>query len=88
MQSVKRLRIPLDRLWAVGQAAAVTLAPGCDANVGYHLIAFGTQPPDRQSRRNHGKSDPFDAIEAARAAISGRGRRCGQSRLERPRWDS
>ena len=34
--------------------------------------------PNRQARRNHGKSDPLDAIEAARAALSGSGQRCGQ----------
>ena len=28
--------------------------------------------PDRQARRRAGKSDPLDAIEAARAALSGR----------------
>jgi len=27
--------------------------------------------PNRQARRNHGKSDTLDAIEAARAALSG-----------------
>ena len=28
--------------------------------------------PNRQARRNHGKSDPLDAVEAARAALGGR----------------
>ena len=28
--------------------------------------------PNRQARRNQGKSDPLDAVEAARAALSGR----------------
>ena len=28
--------------------------------------------PNRQARRNHGKSDPLDAVEAARAVLSGR----------------
>jgi polyisoprenoid-binding protein YceI len=28
--------------------------------------------PNRQVRRRHGKSDPLDAVEAARAALSGR----------------
>src|SRR4029453_5606786 len=28
--------------------------------------------PNRQARRQHGKSDTIDAIEAARAALSGR----------------
>jgi transposase len=36
--------------------------------------------PNRQSRRNHGKSDPLDAIEAARAAISGRATGAGKSK--------
>ena len=30
--------------------------------------------PNRQARRAHGKSDPADAVEAARAALSGRAR--------------
>jgi hypothetical protein len=30
--------------------------------------------PDRQDRRRQGKSDPFDAVSAARAALSGRAR--------------
>jgi transposase len=30
--------------------------------------------PNRQARRRHGKSDPLDAVEAARAALSGRAR--------------
>jgi transposase len=28
--------------------------------------------PNRRARRRHGKSDPLDAVEAARAALSGR----------------
>ncbi len=35
--------------------------------------------PNRQARRNQGKSDPLDAIEAARAAISGRATGAGKS---------
>jgi transposase len=34
--------------------------------------------PNRQARRAHGKSDSVDAVEAARAALSGP--RCGQDR--------
>ena len=34
--------------------------------------------PNRQSRRRTGKSDPADAIEAARAALSGRAHGAGQ----------
>jgi len=36
--------------------------------------------PNRQSRRHTGKSDPVDAIEAARAALSGRAQGAGKSR--------
>ena len=36
--------------------------------------------PNRQSRRRTGKSDPVDAIEAARAALSGRAQGEGKSR--------
>jgi transposase len=36
--------------------------------------------PNRQARRRAGKSDPLDAIEAARAALSGRARGAAKSR--------
>ena len=36
--------------------------------------------PNRQARRRTGKSDPVDAIEAARAALSGRAQGAGKSR--------
>jgi transposase len=36
--------------------------------------------PNRQTRRRTGKSDPVDAIEAARAALSGRAQGAGKSR--------
>jgi transposase len=36
--------------------------------------------PNRQARRNHGKSDPLDAVEAARAALSGRATGSGKSK--------
>jgi transposase len=36
--------------------------------------------PNRQARRRTGKSDPIDAIEAARAALSGRAQGAGKSR--------
>jgi transposase len=36
--------------------------------------------PNRQARRNHGKSDPLDAVEAARAAISGRATGAGKTK--------
>ena len=35
--------------------------------------------PNRQARRRHGKSDPLDAVEAARAALSGRARSIAKS---------
>jgi transposase len=36
--------------------------------------------PNRQARRNHGKSDTLDAIEAARAALSGRASGAGKTK--------
>src|SRR5262249_29731408 len=36
--------------------------------------------PNRQARRRSGKSDPLDAVEAARAALSGRACGAGQAR--------
>jgi len=36
--------------------------------------------PNRQARRSHGKSDPIDAVEAARAALSGRASGLAKSR--------
>jgi len=36
--------------------------------------------PNRQARRNHGKSDPLDAVEAARAVISGRALGTGKTK--------
>jgi transposase len=36
--------------------------------------------PNRQARRRTGKSDPADAIEAARAALSGRAQGAGKTR--------
>ena len=49
------------------------------AGVARHLAAAGitvveVDRPNRQERRRNGKSDELDAIEAARAALSGRGR--------------
>jgi len=35
---------------------------------------------NRQARRRQGKSDPIDAVEAARAALSGRARGKAKSR--------
>ena len=50
------------------------------AGLARHLRAAGVEVvevdrPNRQARRRAGKSDPLDAIEAARAALSGRA--CG-----------
>ena len=36
--------------------------------------------PNRQSRRRTGKSDPADAVEAARAALSGRAQGTGKAK--------
>jgi transposase len=36
------------------------------------LVVIEVDRPNRQARRRHGKSDELDAIEAARAALSGR----------------
>jgi transposase len=36
--------------------------------------------PNRQARRSHGKSDPLDAVEAARAVISGRAVGAGKTK--------
>ena len=36
--------------------------------------------PNRQARRRTGKSDPVDAIEAARAALSGRAQGAGKTK--------
>jgi len=36
--------------------------------------------PNRQARRSHGKSDPLDAVEAARAVISGRALGTGKTK--------
>ena len=37
------------------------------------LVVLEVDRPNRQERRRNGKSDELDAIEAARAALSGRG---------------
>ena len=53
------------------------------AGLARHLRAAGVEVvevdrPNRQARRRAGKSDPLDAIEAARAALSGRA--CGAAK--------
>ena len=40
----------------------------------------GSNRPNRQARRSHGKSDPLDAVEAARAVISGRAVGAGKTK--------
>ncbi len=40
--------------------------------VGASVTVIEVDRPNRQQRRRHGKSDQLDAIEAARAALSGR----------------
>ena len=36
------------------------------------VVVIEVDRPNRQARRRHGKSDTIDAVEAARAALSGR----------------
>lgn len=55
------------------------------AGLARHLRRSGVEVlevdrPNRQSRRRTGKSDPADAIEAARAALSGRAQGAGKTR--------
>ena len=55
------------------------------AGLARHLRASGVvvvevDRPNRQSRRRTGKSDPADAIEAARAALSGRAQGAGKTK--------
>ena len=55
------------------------------AGLARHLRASGVEVvevdrPNRQSRRRTGKSDPADAIEAARAALSGRAQGAGKTK--------
>ena len=55
------------------------------AGLARHLRAAGVEVvevdrPNRQSRRRTGKSDPADAIEAARAAVSGRAQGAGKTK--------
>jgi transposase len=47
---------------------------------GRGLEVIEVDRPNRQARRSHGKSDPVDAIEAARAALSGRATGVAKSR--------
>ena len=45
--------------------------PGSCARAGSSVVEVDR--PNRQARRRQGKSDPLDAVEAARAALSGSG---------------
>src|SRR5437868_12176612 len=63
---------PLERVGAEGTGAY-------GAGLARHLAASGiavieVDRPNRQERRRNGKSDELDAIEAARAVLSGRAR--------------
>lgn len=44
------------------------------------IDVFEVDRPNRQARRRTGKSDPADAVEAARAALSGRAQGAGKTR--------
>ena len=48
------------------------------ARAGVHVVEVDRQ--NRQARRQSGKSDPLDAVEAARAALSGRAHGTAKSR--------
>ena len=48
------------------------------ARAGIHVVEIDRQ--NRQARRQSGKSDPLDAVEAARAALSGRAHGTAKSR--------
>ena len=43
------------------------------------VLVIEVDRPNRQARRQHGKSDAVDAVEAARAALSGRARGVAKS---------
>ncbi|MGH9243535.1 MAG: IS110 family transposase [Acidimicrobiales bacterium] len=45
-----------------------------------HVCVVEVDRPNRQARRRTGKSDPADAVEAARAALSGRAQGAGKTR--------
>ena len=61
---------PLDRVGVEGTGAYGAGLARFLRGVGVAVIEVGR--PNRQARRAHGKSDTIDAIEAARAALSGR----------------
>ena len=62
-----------------------TAPKGTGSGLARHLRASGVEVvevdrPNRQSRRRTGKSDPADAIEASRAALSGRAQGAGKTK--------
>ena len=63
---------PLDRVGVEGTGAYGAGLSRFLRGVGVAVIEVDR--PSRQARRRHGKSDTIDAIEAARAALSGRAR--------------
>jgi transposase len=63
---------PLDRVGVEGTGAYGAGLAHFLRVVGVAVIEVGR--PNRQARRAHGKSDTVDAVEAARAALSGRAR--------------
>jgi transposase len=63
---------PLDRIGVEGTG---TYGAGLTRFLHHHdIVVVEVSCPDRQDRRSHGKSDPVDAVAAARAAQSGKGR--------------
>ncbi len=61
---------PLERVGIEGTGA---YGAGLTRHLHRHGVdVIEVDRPNRQARRQHGKSDPLDAIEAARAALSGR----------------
>ena len=61
----------LDRVGVEG-TGAYGAGPGPLSARRRGLVVIEVDRPNRQARRRHGKSDTLDAIEAARAALSGR----------------
>ena len=55
-----------------GRHRRVRCWPGAVSCSGRGLVVIEVDRPNRQERRRNGKSDELDAIEAARAALSGR----------------
>src|SRR5439155_8587886 len=61
---------PVDRVGVEGTGA---YGAGLARHLrGWGLVVIEVDRPNRQERRRNGKSDELDAVEAARAALSGR----------------